>query len=106
MGIILHASIVGTMVKIWNDCPVCGEELKASSTVYLECPNDHYDVLANPSLEIQDEAYIIQEYSIYRAPQLTDIDRAAALPLLSLNFVIKFQAISSKEKIEKLLLLL
>lgn len=94
-------------MKTWNDCPLCGKQLKVS--YYLNCEMGHYRYY--PNINIPTEWINFANYSIKRSSLGTviySLHRSASKWQLNiqLNWVIPSSKMNSEKKIERLLLLI
>lgn len=103
----------------WNDCPICRRELvfnNKEAGAYghygLICNNDDYYVPREINQNI--EWYLIKPYWIWRIGRIGRCKNKTIIKSelsyskqinLSLDYLLPFAKFSSKEKIEKLLLL-
>ncbi len=94
---------------MYNNCPLCNNELIKKSTAFIsfECTTytQHYRVLCSrKDLTIFEEMFIINEYSIYRSDNETEIYKNNNKILcLDVDFVLPFNKFNTIQKIEKLL---
>lgn len=90
------------MIGVWNNCPICSEELKENFP-YIKCKSDHYTIYISKS-RIDYVKLKIGKFIIFvddRGNHIFDGLRK----VLVLEHYVSFSSINSEEKIMKLMML-
>lgn len=96
---------------MWNDCPICNRPLQCICN-NIRCDTGHYYIIRF-AYDVYEERCNIEQYSLNRGIGITHTAKYTVVwknsfprgLLFRTSYILPFNRINSKEKIERLLLL-